>query len=259
MIRKLIIIFIALSFFSVCFAGSIQDMHKAAIARKNISCYDCDSDDATFLWECNSTTVGTGTPCGCSDGDTTTSANDEATITAGACVFDDTGGTPDGLDFFPFDVSSDDIFDDSIGTVFINFKVDTFVDDVTLLYVYKDDDNRFRVKIDNSDEVSTVHEGQNNSQWAATTDSPVSTGVIYIVRVKWEVGGTPDLAINIFNEAMVEQGSGATNDTPLTLMNPEPGAGGLQVGNGLAVGVGANFTIYYIHIYNTLKDTDPNG
>ena len=33
--KKLILTFIALSFFSVCFAGSIQDMHKAVIARKN--------------------------------------------------------------------------------------------------------------------------------------------------------------------------------------------------------------------------------
>ena len=33
--KKLILIFVALSFFSVCFAGSIQDMHKAVIARKN--------------------------------------------------------------------------------------------------------------------------------------------------------------------------------------------------------------------------------
>ena len=35
MIRKSILAFIALSFFSVCFAGSIQDAHKAVIARKN--------------------------------------------------------------------------------------------------------------------------------------------------------------------------------------------------------------------------------
>ena len=32
--KKLILIFVALSFFSVCFAGSIQDMHKAVIAGK---------------------------------------------------------------------------------------------------------------------------------------------------------------------------------------------------------------------------------
>jgi len=35
MIKKSILILIALSFFSVCFAGSIQDAHKAVIARKN--------------------------------------------------------------------------------------------------------------------------------------------------------------------------------------------------------------------------------
>ena len=35
--KKLILIFVALSFFSVCFAGSIQDMHKAVIAGKNAS------------------------------------------------------------------------------------------------------------------------------------------------------------------------------------------------------------------------------
>jgi len=41
MIRKLILIFIALSFFSVCFAGSIQDMHKAVIAGKNAAAVGC--------------------------------------------------------------------------------------------------------------------------------------------------------------------------------------------------------------------------
>ena len=41
MIRKLILIFMALSFFSVCFAGSIQDMHKAVIARKNATVVTC--------------------------------------------------------------------------------------------------------------------------------------------------------------------------------------------------------------------------
>ena len=48
MIRKSILIFIALSFFSVCFAGSIQDMHKAAIARKNAASSSIDySQDAS--------------------------------------------------------------------------------------------------------------------------------------------------------------------------------------------------------------------
>ena len=45
--KKLILIFIALSFFSVCFAGSIQDMHKAAIARKNATISYLHSD----TWE----------------------------------------------------------------------------------------------------------------------------------------------------------------------------------------------------------------
>ena len=35
--KKLILIIIALSFVSVCFAVSIQDMHKAVIARKNVA------------------------------------------------------------------------------------------------------------------------------------------------------------------------------------------------------------------------------
>jgi len=62
--KKLILIFIALSFFSVCFAGSIQDMHKAAIARKNVAVgttvfeEDFDAcDTGTGLANCDETWV----------------------------------------------------------------------------------------------------------------------------------------------------------------------------------------------------------
>ena len=70
--KKLILIFIALSFFSVCFAGSIQDMHKAAIARKNAA--------PTTVFDENFDNCDTGTGMGnCNE---TWSTNANFTVTA---------------------------------------------------------------------------------------------------------------------------------------------------------------------------------
>ena len=89
MIRKLILIFIALSFFSVCFAGSIQDMHKAAIARKNVAV-------GTTVFDENFDNCDTGTGFGNCDETWGTDADWTVTASAGtdssnAAVYD--GGT----------------------------------------------------------------------------------------------------------------------------------------------------------------------
>jgi len=81
--KKLIIILIVLSFVGVCLAASIQDMHKAVIARKNVGgavTYDC-SGDLKFGWGMESTTLTSGTPPGCTDGSVATmTANGTATL-----------------------------------------------------------------------------------------------------------------------------------------------------------------------------------
>ena len=117
MIRKLILIFIALSFFSVCFAGSIQDMHKAAIARKNaaVICDSC-AGDLKFSWHMedddSTPDVTIGDPCGCSNNDTIGAETGSPTFSN--AVGQANGGT-NALyinasgEYYTFDVTTEDI------------------------------------------------------------------------------------------------------------------------------------------------------
>ena len=52
-------------------------------------CADCSVNDASFIWEANSTTVGDVgySPCGCSDGSTTMTGSGDAAISAGSGCF----------------------------------------------------------------------------------------------------------------------------------------------------------------------------
>ena len=229
------------------------------IARKNAvpSCADC-SGTATHIWECNNTTVGTGgPPCGCSDGDTSASANGDATITSGAAVFDDTGSN-NGQDFYAFTVSNDDICDDQLGTVFIRFKVDTWVNAARLFRLYGSNDNFLRVVLESDNDLVGTHEGNNTTETVALSGNATGTGTEYIVRYRWQdgVAGT-DHQITLYNTSMGELDNNADDDD-ITEFTTQAGVGDFRVGND-SNNAGSDINIYYIHVYNEWKETDPNA
>ena len=125
--KKLILIFIALSFFSVCFAGSIQDMHKAAIARKNAA--------PTTVFDENFDNCDTGTGFGNCD---------ESWGTAGSFTVTAAEG-PDASQAVIYAGSTDATYslNNTLGagdfTITIDFKIDSGVADIDDLMIYFQD------------------------------------------------------------------------------------------------------------------------
>ena len=258
--KKLIILI--LLFPALCFGGPIQDAQKKVIARKNavVACYDC-SGTASFLWECNSTTVGdTGfSPCGCvsSGEDDIAASSGNVSIADGTCIFNDTSAN--GLDTYYFDNGTDGLSDDTVGTVFIRFKITTWGnDDVSLFNIYEDADNYIQLRYDTSDELAGRHRGNATAVNVVTTDSPLSTGVEYIARFRWRTADLdPNLTVNVYLTSMEEQGSGASDNTNCTAFANQAGVSDFKIGN-FSSNTGSNVTIYYVHTYGEWLDADPN-
>ena len=233
------------------------------IARKNaaVSCADCALNDASFIWECNSVTVGdTGfSPCGCSDGDTSMNANDDAAISSGTCVFNDVGG--DGGDFYDATISSDDLLDDTVGTVFIRFKVTTWIAYAHLFAAYGDADDKINIYLigtSGSGDIECEHQGNADYETIATTSTELALNTEYILRYRWNTAASAaDHQITTYTTAMVEvDDSGAGDD--LTAFTDAQTS--LRVGNWRADDYfSSNITIYYVHVYKAWKDTDPNA
>ncbi len=216
------------------------------------ACADC-SGTLTFAWECNTTTVGEGSPCGCSDGDTSATQNDDAAISAGAVVLNDVSAN--GVDYYAFDNGADVLFDDTLGTVFIRFKVTTWVDSVMLWGVYEDATDYIKIWLTSSNDLAGVHEGNNDINTAQLFGNAVSTGTEYIVRYRWKVGEAGnDHQITLYNTAMAQQDD-TEDDDDLTAFDDQPGNSDYKVGTRSAT-ANSNISIYYIHHYNEWKNTD---
>jgi len=126
--KKLILIFVALSFFSVCFAGSIQDMHKAEIARKNATVVTCDVCSGTLIWSWHmedddaTPDITIGNPCGCSDDENTTGTK------SGSPVFSTTQKSDGSLSLFVDTLNYDYTFGiGSISVVDIKITFDIYI------------------------------------------------------------------------------------------------------------------------------------
>lgn len=220
---------------------------------------DCDANNATFIWECNSETVGDTNFCpyGCSDGDTS-ATNDGAAISGGSCIFDDTSEN-DGDDNYKFDVNAD-IFDDAVGTAFIRGLIDTQIDETRLWSVEADGSDAIIVRSKNTDEVyvSFASEGEVTRN-ALTVNSKVPAGTEVILRIRWRVGVySPNLDITVFNTSMVQQDY-ASNDTDLVAWTDQAGAADFLLGPNVANPTSYDFNIRYIHVYKEWRDTDPNA
>jgi len=222
------------------------------------SCADC-SGTASFIWECNSTTVGdTGfSPCGCSDGDTTLAATGGVSVSAGTFIMDDIAGG-DGNDYYSADVSSDDVIDDTIGTVFIRLTVNTWSDDTRLFRLVGDANNFIYLSIDSLNDIRIWHEGNDVRTQIVTAGNSFATDTEYIIRARWRTADLdPNLQITFFNTSMVQQDD-VSDNTNLTAFTTQAGAGDLKIGNPNNVGTGAKYTIKYMHFYKEWLDADPN-
>lgn len=197
-------------------------------------------------------------PYGCSDGDTTATANGTVSISAGTCVIDDTVGG-NGSDYYAFDVSTDNLVSHDVNTVFIRFKVTTWVNDTDFFSYYGDANDFIRFKPVTADDINLQYVSSGVYVAISTSDATLAVGTEYIARVRWRTADVdPNLTINVYNTSMVEQGTGASSNTNPAGVDATAGASGWRIGNGFPDAVGGALIIYYVHSYKEWLDVDPN-
>lgn len=215
-------------------------------------CDTCGGDpNPTFVWYCNSATVGdTGSsPCGCSDNDTSATQNGDATISGGAVVCND--DSSNGGDYYSFDVA--DIFNEAEGSVIIKFEITTWGDWwIHLWNVEYDSNNRIRLLIPNDNDVALYWTGGGTTQYINTQDidsDNISTSTTYYAICRWTKSDVnPNLYLNVYSDAETSVVSGSNNNNLADMTNPSGEA--LYVGNKIT-GADNDFKIYYIKMYDT--------
>jgi len=225
----------------------------ALVATDGVAGPDC-SGTAYLLWECDNVDV---TVSGCADDDTSATANDQATITAGWAVYDDSADS-DGHDYHKFTVT-DTTLDDEF-TIFIRFKIDTWTDNARLFDLMADVDNFARIQLYSSNDLLMAYKNGTNGDnvSAYLNGNHVSTGTEYILRYRRRIDAGVDHEITLFNTSMVQQETEQTDVDWGGSFSTEPSTDDLRIGNTLSAAQGSDINIDYVHIYQEWRDDDPN-
>lgn len=211
----------------------------------------CDSCTGGLLFSAyfeSTSDVTTGTPCGCSAGDTTGTANDSATIHDGYI------DSADGLKYFSWDVSSDDICKDTEGSVLIKYEYSTTVVLAQLFHLFGETaQNRINIQIAGStDDLTVLHEGADAGATTASTTGVATTSVDtpYYVIIRWTTADVdPNLYIAIYDMAKNLRNSAGSSNTNLTAFDVQAAANGLRIGNDTSAD--AAIKIHSIKIWDT--------
>lgn len=228
-----------------CFAGNIHHQ-LLKIAKSRVSAAGC-SSPITFSYHMeNSNDVTVGTPTGCSNGDevgTETSVAYESSSPAPqdgtySILFD---GNPDNI---AFDISGEDIFDDTAGNIDFYFYLDSFTSNREILRANGDGQNFLSIVIitNTDNELRLRYKGNNITVDLTTTGCDLSTGTWVHLIVRWTQA---DVDPNLF----IDCNDGTTISDNTNLTDWTTAAATLTLGNG---GVSA----YRGNIDNlTIKDT----
>jgi hypothetical protein len=201
-----------------------------------------------FSWHCENTDVTIGTPQGCSGGATTGTPNGSAAINADISPYDGTYNCdfPADSSYYAFSVSSDDIFNDSAGTIVMHVYIHTFLNSERMFTAYQvagtnnlivqmisDTTRRFRLRyIGNSVEQNIE----------TTGDFPLDTWIT--ITAKWSVAGVGGNYLYIDYDG----GNSATGTTAITPWTAN--AYYLRVGNYSPAGT-VDYTLGAIKIYSS--------
>ena len=249
-----IIAVILLFFVSPLHAASVMMMGGGATAAA--ACTSCTGGVIFAAYFSQDGDVTTGSPCGCSAGDTTGTAADSCTITGGYLYSADNGK------YYAWDVSSDDIFNDQTGSILIEFRIvaETFTNGALLFDVTpQTNEDRVEIYTSGGDELSLVHEGANTPTTIATSGADnVLVNTQYYVVIRWTTANVdPNLKIEIYNgttDALIDDASSNTN---LTAFDTAAGAGHFKVGNNSAANTSIN--IYKIKVWDTYAGAPTSG
>lgn len=211
------------------------------------SCEDC-SGTTSHVWYCDNVDVTIGSPCGCSDTDTTMTAVGNAALSSGSAVFNDTSSN--GGDYYSCDAAS--TWDDA-GTVFFKLTQTTGVASTIIWQLYSDANDYINLIYYGSGQLRASYSFNGTVDNITTTGGVISNGNTYIIRYRYQTGvaGT-DHQITIYNASMVQLDD-ISEDDDISDFTDEPGAGSFRVGNpGSAVN--SNFSVDYINFYSEWVD-----
>lgn len=165
----------------------------------------CDSCTGTLLFSSHfeALDVTSGTPCGCSVGDTTGTASSAAVINSD--LYSDGANSldcPTSTDYLSYSISSGDIFSQTAGTITFRLYITTFKNGAILFRNYIDADNRFQISLSGTDdatgrECTILWRGNATSVSAATTAANMAVNTWYTVTGKYQSTGNPNLSIQI--------------------------------------------------------------
>lgn len=223
--KKIILIFLfAVLIANPCFAldgemllaSFIQQRQMGLISQQGTESVDplgCDcSNGQTVCWHGNNETLTSETPyAGCSDGDTTATAQGDATISDGWLVF------PDGDDYYTLAISGGDLAAPEAFSIQFEIYAETWLtntrtfyfDNATGHYILvwmiggSSSDIEFRAR---------SYDGTNDAI-ANTTDANRGEGAAMLVRARFRETGTPNVDIVVCDINGTNCCTVATNDT----------------------------------------------
>lgn len=172
---------------------------------------DCSAANVLFCWDMESTTVTSGAPPGCSDGDTTATMNSSGAISS--AQFNSGANSlscPTTLDYASFSATA--LFNASEGTVEFWVYIDTFVADSFLFRFFLDTNNRLALDLQNTSTARVRWIGGGTTVTATATGSALTTGAWHKVKIRWRAAGDPNLSI------LINDGNEGTSNTDLPAM-----------------------------------------
>lgn len=215
----------------------------------NSTYYACDQCTGTLLfsWHAENADVTSGTPCGCSSGDTIGTASSGATIDA-VVYWDGTHSVsiPTASDYYTFDAAS--ILSSTAGTFVTKFRVHTWAAGNNLLYANIDANNYLVIRLIGTDEIDTKWDGNSTAVQITTTDANISLDTWYTATVKWTTADVnPNLWMQICDTDNANCATAISSNTNLTAW-----VGTLSyIRFGDYSGAGGVLNLDYIKIYNS--------
>jgi len=191
-------------------------------------CTGC-TGELLFCWEITAADVDLADSGGCSAGDAQATAQSGSSLESAP-----TGKTgyaiysPGTYDAHYFTVSSDDIIDDSIGTIQLDFYIHTWTNLCELFRLDVDSNNEMRLFLDTGDDLRLSYKGNGQAVSATSSGAGLVVDTWYTLTAKWRVSaGVQSLSISIDGVGEI-----ATSSTDLTAFASTPGANALKFGNG---------------------------
>lgn len=173
-----------------------------------------------FSWHGETTDVTTGTPSGCSVGDTTGTAVSSATISTDQ-YWDGSHSVsiPTGDDYYIFSVSGNDIFSPTEGTIYMKIRAHTFASGPKLFSATINANNKVEIALTGTDEVWMGWYGNAVYQGVTTTNANIALDTWYTVTAKYNTANVnPNLWIQVCDTDNANCSTAISNNTNLTAL-----------------------------------------